>query len=683
MNKISLEDKPNLKYAVPNWLRDEQIRYAISKVKDRVIPNENRIEDPIAIVGYGPSLKYNWEKIKDFKYVMTCSGAHKFLIQKGIIPNYHVEVDPRKHKVELLGEPNKKTEYLIASTCNPEYFNHLEGHNVKLWHIFDSTDEGIAMLPPGEWAVTGGCDAGLRCFTMAAFLGYRNFHVFGIDGCAEGEHRHADYHPNGKQKYAELEYNDKVYYTTPAMLEASKQTMHELDMMPAVKVTFYGEGLTQEMYNNHIPEIKEENSQFENVIAFQKPELITPEYADLNKKLHEQNAAYGVGGGKHAEVVLKICESLNSKLVLDYGCGKGYLGKALPFPIWEYDPGVVGKEDSPRPADLVVCTDVLEHIEPELISDVLGDLKRCVRQVGYFVIHTGPASKTLPDGRNTHLIQQGIGWWSSVLEQFFTIGSIKQKGPELHVVVGPKIKFINKVKKNKIYIGWDCREVLAYNVAKHSLENKSANPENLDIKSLKLEEISNILKRPIEWRGQQMWCPISDAPQTTEFSISRFAIPFLEKGWVLFVDCDIVAVGDINDLFKQADPKYAVMVVKHQQKVKDNEIKMINQASVYYERKNWSSVMLINCDHPSHKNLSLEDLNSWPGRDLHAFKWLKDEEIGELGNEWNYLVDVNNKIPKEDAKVLHYTLGGPWMGGWYPKDSDKEWHDAYSNFKKV
>lgn len=436
MKKLDINEKQEVKYVIPLWKRDEQIRYAISKVKDRVEFNETRIEEPIAIVGYGPSLKHTWEEIKKFKVVMTCSGAHKFLIEKGIIPTYHVEVDPRSHKIELLGQPHKDVQYLIASACHPKYFENLEGYNVKLWHVFDSTEEGITMMPPGDWAVTGGCDVGLRCITNAAFLGYRNLHIFGLDGSIEEGSRHAGDHPNGKQKPYEVEYNKKIFYTTPSMLEASKQVLHELDQLPAVKAILYGEGLTQEMYKDHIPENKKEK--YKNVIGFQKPKIITPEYAELNKQLHKDNAVYGIGGGKYADLVIKLTDAVNSKIVLDYGCGKGYLGKALPFPIWEYDPGVPGKEDSARPADIVICTDVLEHIEPELLLDVLGDLRRCVKQVGYFVIHTGPASKTYADGRNTHLIQQGMDWWNIALQQYFTVGKIYMKGPELHVVVGPK-----------------------------------------------------------------------------------------------------------------------------------------------------------------------------------------------------------------------------------------------------
>jgi hypothetical protein len=182
------------------------------------------------------------------------------------------------------------------------------------------------------------------------------------------------------------------------------------------------------------------------LIGFNKPELITAEFRELNARLHRENLAYGVGGDKEAPTVIKLAATLkqagttdgHQPSVLDYGCGKGYLAKNLPFPIWEYDPAIPGKDLSPRPADLVVCADVLEHIEPEKLLVVLDDLRRCIKQVGYFVIHTGPAAKHYADGRNTHLIQQKRPWWEKKLGKFFEVGKVFEVGPELHCIVGPK-----------------------------------------------------------------------------------------------------------------------------------------------------------------------------------------------------------------------------------------------------
>lgn len=440
MSTLDINTTPDVKYVVELWQRDLHIADATKRPIGRLQPKPSRPER-IAIVGFGPSLQDTWEQIRDFEFIITCSGAHRFLIDRGIIPNWHCEVDPRPHKITLLGAPHPSVEYLIASTCAPAYFDHLADSNVKLWHIFDGTEDGIRMLPPGEWAVMGGCDAGLRAMTLSAFLGFRDLHVFGLDGCARGEHRHADAHPYGKQKYAEVIHDGKTYYTTPAMLAAAKGTVHELEQMPAVKATFYGEGLTQALAKGYEPKQGEPTDKpYANILGLFKPEVITPEYARLNAQLHKDNLAYGVGGAKHADVVKKL--SVSCKSVLDYGCGKGKLAQALDFPIWEYDPAIPGKSDQPRPAELVVCTDVLEHIEPELLTGVLMDLRRVTKKIGYFVIHTGPASKTLADGRNAHLIQHGEAWWEKNLAQHFTVAKIMKKGPELHVIVSPK-----KVKK--------------------------------------------------------------------------------------------------------------------------------------------------------------------------------------------------------------------------------------------
>ena len=261
---------------------------------------------------------------------------------------------------------------------------------------------------------------------------------FDMDGCVRAEESHASDHPNNPRKFKEAEYppgSGRVWATTSSMLETAKGTWHELNQMPDVKATFYGDGLVQTMWKDYVPAPV---AKAKATVGFTKPEVISTAYRDLNKQLHKDNLAYGVGGGKHAETVLKLAEKLGTKSILDYGCGKGYLAKAIEFPIWEYDPAVPGKDESPRPADLVVCTDVLEHIEPDCLMAVLADLRRVTKVIGYFTIHTGPARKTLPDGRNTHLIQKHRQWWKNRLKAFFKVGMMKEVGPELHCVVSPK-----------------------------------------------------------------------------------------------------------------------------------------------------------------------------------------------------------------------------------------------------
>lgn len=433
MNRIDPNEKQDLRYCIPIWLRDEQIKLAIKAVPGRIQAVPVPVDEPIALVSFGPSLNDTWEEIKQFKHVMTCSGSHRFLLDRGIVPTWHIEVDPRAHKVGLLGDPHPDTTYLPASACHPDYFKHLQGFKVLLWHIFDSAEDAERTLPHGEWAITGGCSVGLRTLTLARFLGFRDLHVFGMDGCYGPSGSHTTKHPNYGEAHSVVEYGGKEYATTPSMWGAAIATPHEVDQLTDCDVHFYGDGLVQDMMRDYVRKPPSDGA----VIAMQKPELISAAYRDQNAQLHEENLAYGVGGGRHAPIVLKLVKELETHSVLDYGCGKGYLAKALPFPIWEYDPAIPEKSESPRPADLVVCTDVLEHIEPEYLDFVLDDLRRCVLKAGYFVIHTGPASKTLPDGRNTHLIQQSADWWLNRLSPYFKVqrSLMKIEGPLAHFVV--------------------------------------------------------------------------------------------------------------------------------------------------------------------------------------------------------------------------------------------------------
>ena len=140
----------------------------------------------------------------------------------------------------------------------------------------------------------------------------------------------------------------------------------------------------------------------------------------------------------NALVVELLAETFQARSVLDYGAGKRTLGRKLPFPIWEYDPAVPEIAAPPRPSDLVVALETLEHVEPELLSAVLAHLRELTRTVCYVTITTGPARKTLPDGRNAHLIIQPPQWWSAQLSQHFTLIQEWVFGNEYCAVARPR-----------------------------------------------------------------------------------------------------------------------------------------------------------------------------------------------------------------------------------------------------
>ena len=224
----------------------------------------------------------------------------------------------------------------------------------------------------------------------------------------------------------------------------------------------------------------------------------------------------------------------------------------------------------------------------------------------------------------------------------------------------------------KVFVGHDPREQAAYDVAVRSLHGRRW---DVEVVPLHLDRLAanGLLRRLMDARGNLYDLP-SNAPCATEFAISRFLVPILcQSGWALFVDSDVVFLGDVAELFSLADPNKAVMVVKHQNGHKAGT-KMDGQEQVLYPRKNWSSVMLFNCDHPANRRLSLQDVNERPGRDLHAFYWLHDDEIGALPAEWNWLVGVQDK--PANPKIAHFTLGGPWLPAWPGAEHDGIWLEA-------
>lgn len=152
--------------------------------------------------------------------------------------------------------------------------------------------------------------------------------------------------------------------------------------------------------------------------------LITPAYQREQRRMHS-NKRYGAASRKFAPLVLEIIKELQPQSILDYGAGKCALRESLGKEIAgiyfaEYDPGIKGISRFPRRKfDLVCCVDVLEHIEPKCIKDVLASIREKTLSVAFLTIHTGPAGKYLSDGRNAHLIQKPVEWWAALLGNYF------------------------------------------------------------------------------------------------------------------------------------------------------------------------------------------------------------------------------------------------------------------------
>lgn len=214
----------------------------------------------------------------------------------------------------------------------------------------------------------------------------------------------------------------------------------------------------------------------------------------------------------------------------------------------------------------------------------------------------------------------------------------------------------------KFFIGWDSREDIAYQVAKESLiANASV---DVDVVPIKLQELtdSGLCIRAVD--------PLA----STEFTYSRFLTPYLAgyKGWTIFCDCDFLFFGDVLDLQQYMDPKYAVCCVKHNHTPKET-VKMDGAAQTIYPRKNWSSLMLFNCEHKSTMSLTPKIINSASPAYLHRMKWAKDEEIGSVPETWNWLEGWCEPPENGYPKAVHYTRGGPWFDDYKDVMYADEW----------
>ena len=213
-----------------------------------------------------------------------------------------------------------------------------------------------------------------------------------------------------------------------------------------------------------------------------------------------------------------------------------------------------------------------------------------------------------------------------------------------------------------IFIGYDNKERVAYNVLSHSIIQNSTKP--VAITPIALNNLKDDFVRE------------RNSLSSTEFSFSRFMIPHLMnyQGWALFMDCDMLMFEDIAELWRMRDDSKAIQVCKHDYVPKTDK-KFLGQVQTKYEKKNWSSFMLMNCKKCT--TLTPDYVNKASGLELHQFKWLESEDlIGDLPLEWNWLVGEYDYNP--DAKNVHWTLGGPYFKDYAKSDYADEWFRLYN-----
>jgi len=223
---------------------------------------------------------------------------------------------------------------------------------------------------------------------------------------------------------------------------------------------------------------------------------------------------------------------------------------------------------------------------------------------------------------------------------------------------------------NKVFIGYDSKETEAYEVCKYSIEKYNKN-KNL--------EIIPIVKKDLISKGIYKNC--ESGLSSTEFSFTRFLVPYLSNysGWSVFVDCDFIFLDDINSISSFLDTTHTLFVVKHDYTPKTDK-KMESKIQTIYPRKNWSSLMVFNCEHTSIKTLTPDLINTSSGLYLHRFMWLDDKFIGNLPYKFNFLVGYYDKNTVSPIGV-HFTDGGPWLDSYKDVEFSAEYFKLLKEYK--
>jgi hypothetical protein len=222
----------------------------------------------------------------------------------------------------------------------------------------------------------------------------------------------------------------------------------------------------------------------------------------------------------------------------------------------------------------------------------------------------------------------------------------------------------------RVFVGWDKHESDAFEVCRFSLLRRTSIPT--EVIPIKLEEMRRC---GLYWRDV-------DPLASTEFTYSRFLTPALADyaGTAVFCDCDFLWLADIAGLMTLVDGRKAVSCVQHDYRPSE-PLKMDGRAQAQYPRKNWSSLMIFNCAHPSVRALTPAVINAATGAFLHRMQWVADEDIGALPIEWNWLEGWSGHVSDAKPKAVHFTRGGPWFPQWQHADYADEWRTEHAEMK--
>jgi hypothetical protein len=392
----------------------------------------------------GPSLAEHLEEIRakslDPNYLVVCSNmTGAYLRSHGITPNVHFVIDPQPKKRFDVANASKDTQYWINAACDPAVFEELKSQDIKPYaFLADFESEGRAVkaiqesMYPGQagmMAIQGGTMAGLRAMNLADALGFRKMEYYGFDATVrifDGKAQPYAYEKKRGEAIIQVDCPacDAKFDTTLVFQKQVAEFIQWRENMPWMDVTIIGGGLIDHCWKH-----AEEHAEKKKSDATYR---FTPGYAELQRQLHA-HGHYGVSGKQFIPTIFHGISQLYKRLgrvtVLDYGSARGDTMKAvrehlhLPRGVKDYcyDPFVKGMDKEPSPADFVICTDVLEHVEPECTKAVLDHIQSLTKRIAFFSIALTPANKKLADGRNAHInLHDAEFWLKEIRKRFIT-----------------------------------------------------------------------------------------------------------------------------------------------------------------------------------------------------------------------------------------------------------------------
>jgi hypothetical protein len=400
------------------------------------------------------------EKSEQPQYdIFSSNQTHDWLIGNDIIPDYQFIIDPKPNKIEDVRNPHKDVKYLIACQCDPSVFDALEGYNVtRIFCPCGLAHNGIrdvdvikAMLPPDQInSISGGTMAGLRAMVLGEIMGYRTVEFYGFDSCyfqhdKTGNPIYYSYDKKRVENIIEARTDDgKIYLSSPVFASQARQFLKWKDRLGWVKFIIHGDGLTA-----HLDRLDDQEKEEQKVDGF-----YSDFHLQMTKELYglypeeEPGTGYGTTGFLHVPQITMMAGQLLKKhgplTLLDYGCGRGLMAESLPplegLTVKMYDPAIEEHSALPEPADMVVCTDVLEHIEPAYLDNVLDHLQGLTKKLAFVAINLLGADKCFSDGRNVHLILCEPDFWFPRFRKRFDIAewSVAKDGSRLITVLQSK-----------------------------------------------------------------------------------------------------------------------------------------------------------------------------------------------------------------------------------------------------